>query len=88
LFKAGDAVCGFMDFLDANIDEQVAHHLAHEGIVVDHQNAEALNQEFDMSEIHHDATATSTPTVRAMSPLLREFPVKPAKALRRWRFSG
>ena len=41
--KRGNAVAGFTDVLDAAIDQEIADHLAHVLIVVDHQHTECLD---------------------------------------------
>ena len=41
--ERGDAVARLVDVLDAAIDQEIADHLAHVLIVVDHQHAQRLD---------------------------------------------
>ena len=46
--SAGDAVARLVDLAHADIDQQSAHDLAHELVVVDDQHAEALDEKLDV----------------------------------------
>ena len=46
--EPGDAVAGFVDVLHADVEQEIAHDLAHVGVVVDHQDAERLDQRLDL----------------------------------------
>jgi hypothetical protein len=51
LVERGDAVAGFDDALHADIVEQTAHDGAHKRIIVDHQHAQLLEQDFGVLEV-------------------------------------
>ena len=61
--EPGDAVGRFVDVLHAQIDQQVAHDLAHELVVVDDQNLDRVDELFELvrQKRSHDAPTTRRP---------------------------
>ena len=81
-FEPGDAVARLVDVPDADIDQEIAHDLAHVRVVVDHQHAERLDELldalFDMKSSRSTRPIGGTSgSPSAHSSMPRESRVKP-----------